>query len=412
MKVLFVVKSKAIETLGVMYLAAVVKQCGHEARIVDIENALPFAMSWKPQVIGYSIMTGDQDKFKSLEMVIRRSARWGYTTLWGGPHVSFFPEDFNDEKGVIVRGEAEGMMAEFLGCPDNYPNLDSIPHPDRTDFPDRPIRDFLASRGCGSSCGYCYNSRWNELFPEYRVRTRSAADVVKEIEQVHPKFVYFQDSNFGPKISWMRNFAALYKAQVNIPYHVHLRPNLVTEERAELLKISNCVSVKCALETASDRLRKLINRGNTNNEDCYTAASELKKCGIKLILQNILGLPTATIEEDLETLEVNIKCRPAYAWSSIFTPYPGTALGGLCKKEGWYTGDYSNISDSFFDTSVLNFDDLQKEQIVVLQRVFALCVEHQYLPKVDELRHANIGNLTHKIMRRVGDKRMFPGIAL
>jgi hypothetical protein len=36
MKILLVVKSKAIECLGPMYLSAIVKQCGHDAKICDI----------------------------------------------------------------------------------------------------------------------------------------------------------------------------------------------------------------------------------------------------------------------------------------------------------------------------------------------------------------------------------------
>lgn len=43
MKILFVVKSKAIETLGPMYLAAVAKSCGAETRIADMANAYTIA---------------------------------------------------------------------------------------------------------------------------------------------------------------------------------------------------------------------------------------------------------------------------------------------------------------------------------------------------------------------------------
>lgn len=417
MKILFVVKSKAIETLGSMYLAAVVKQCGHEARIVELKDALDHALAWKPGVIGYSMMTGDSDKFKTMDGAIRKAARrlrrWSYHTMWGGAHVTFFPDDFRSMPGVLVQGEAENRMAEFCGRPDQYQTLDDIPYPDRTDFPNMPIRDFLASRGCPHSCRYCYNSSWKKMFPKLPlVRYRSVENVIKEIEEVKPEFAYFQDSCFGVKMPWLREFSREYKRRLSIPYHVHLRPGMVTEERVKLLHDSNCVSVKIALETANHRLRVLINRGKQSNEEVCNAAIQLRTWGVKLILQNILGLPTSTVEEDLETLEVNVKCRPAYSWSSIFTPYPGTVLGDMCKAEGWYKGDYSEISDSFFDKSVLEFDDLHKEQVVALQRVFALCVEHQYLPQIDELRIANIGNLTHKIMRRVGDRRMFPGISL
>ena len=157
-------------------------------------------------------------------------------------------------------------------------------------------------------------------------------------------------------------------------------------------------------------MRKLIKREKTSNEETVYAARLLKKYDIKLMVQNILGLPTSTIEEDLETLEVNIQCRPAYGWCSIFSPYPGTELGDLCKKEGWYKGDYSEMSDSFFDQSVLEFGPVHKEQLECLQKVFALCVEIGYLPKVDELTHENFPKLVHKILRRLGDNRLYGGV--
>jgi radical SAM superfamily enzyme YgiQ (UPF0313 family) len=408
MKILLVVKSMAIENLGPMYLSAVAKKAGHECRITELVDALTQVIQWEPNVVGCSIMTGDQEKFRSF---VHQAKHFGVTFLYGGPHITFFPKDFKDEPGIMVPGEAEDTFSLLLESPNRFPSIDSIPWPDRTDFPGMRIRDFIASRGCPHSCGYCYNSAWKKMFPELPlVRTRRAADVVDEVARVEPEFAYFQDSCFGVSIRWMREFVKEYRRKANIPYHCHLRPGMVTEERAVMLHDSNCVSVKIALETASNRLRTLINRGKSNNEEVYIASRHLKKWEIKLILQNILGLPESSIEDDLETLEVNIKSRPAYSWCSIFQPYPGTVLGDMCKEKGYYRGDYSEISDSFFDTSVLEFDDEHKEQIVCLQRIFALCVEMKYLPKVEELTIANLPKLVHKIMRQVGDQRMFPGI--
>ena len=417
MKVLFVVKSMAIEPLGPMYLAAVVKQAGHEAKIIDVENAFMFSKLWKPEMIGFSVMTGDQKRFIALAGEIKDywvRKKNAPAILVGGPHVTFFPEDFkdNDNINMVVKGEGEDILAELLHSPVQYPSIDDFPWPDRTDFAGHRIRDFIASRGCSyNKCGYCYNGAWTKLFPDLaQVRTRSVGDVINEINSTAAEFVYFQDSTFAPSMKWMREFAVAYRRSINIPYHVHLRPNQVTEERVLLLHDSNCVSVKIALETASDRLRQLINRGNTNNKDALTASRLFKKWDIQLILQNILGLPTATIEDDLATLEVNIQCKPAYAWSSIFQPYPATELGDWCKKEGLYLGDYSEISDSFFDKSVLNIPEEHKEQIVCLQRIFAFCVEMQIMPEIRDLTYETLPMFIHKSMRKIGDRRMFPGI--
>jgi radical SAM superfamily enzyme YgiQ (UPF0313 family) len=161
------------------------------------------------------------------------------------------------------------------------------------------------------------------------------------------------------------------------------------------------------LESASPRLRELLNRKNTNLDKVAEAVRLFKKWGIEIMVQNMIGLPTGTIEDDLRTLEFNIRAQPSYAWVSIFAPYPGTKLGDDCLENGWYEGDYSDITDNFFDTSYLNFEPEYKEQLECLQKIFALCVEVGYMPAPSDLRHDNFEKLVHKIMRAKGDFRLY-----
>lgn len=413
MKIMFVVKSKAIEPLGAMYLSAVAKQSGDESTIVSFENAQRVAQEWKPNAIGYSVMTGDQLKLIHLNNRIVKASDRRPITIFGGPHPTFFPSEFTGKKNIdlVVRGEGEQWLSKFLGSDREYPDLDSIPFPDRTDFPGLAMRDFITSRGCPNACGYCYSQRFAELYPELpRVRFRSVENVIQEIESVRPAFAYFQDSCFGVSLEWLRGFSAEYKERIGVPFHCHLRPNQATEERVRLLANAGCASVRIALETKSERLRTLLRRGKMSLGDVQDAAIRFKEYGIKLMIQNMLAIPTSTIEDDLETLEFNIKCKPDYAWSSIFSPFPGTALGDMCIQKGWYKGDYSDITDCFFDRSVLNFDDLYKEQTYYLQKMFALCVETGYLPNPSELTAEAFPKTIHKITRRVGDRRLYRGI--
>lgn len=404
MKILLVCKSKIMETLGLMYLSAVIKQCGHECKIEDIDHAYQVALAWKPDIIGYSIMTGSQNEFKVLNREIGNKIY--VTSIAGGPHPSFFNDCLWAHN--IVKGEAEQYFADLLQSGIKYPNIDSLPWPDRTDFPNMKIRDFISSRGCPHNCAYCYNQKWAEMQPDFeRVRIRDAKDVCKEIESVKPYFAYFQDSCFALSMKWLEQFTDNY---CKIPYHCHLRPIQVTTGRVDLLKRSNCASIRMALESASDRLRRLMNRPALDTQNVLKASWLLRTIGIKFMIQNILAIPTSTIEDDLATLEFNIRCQPDYAWASIFAPYPGTALGDMCKEKGWYIGDYSDITESFFDESVLEFDEEYKEQTYVLQKVFALCTETQYMPKVEELRKANLPKLIHAAMRKLGDGRLYRGI--
>jgi anaerobic magnesium-protoporphyrin IX monomethyl ester cyclase len=247
-----------------------------------------------------------------------------------------------------------------------------------------------------------------------KVRTRTVDDVIAELLHVKEvygmEYAYFQDSCFAVNMDWMREFAEKYAIYIQLPYQCHFRPEQINEERVELLKKSGCVAVRIALESASNRLRSLIGRHKTRLDQVRTASELLQGAGIQLMLQNILGLPHSTIEDDLFTLEMNIKYKPTYAWASIFVPYPGTDLGDMCKTTGLYSGDYTEISDSFFDTSYLNFEPEHKEQLEILQKVFALCVEMEYLPTERELTYKNLPKLIHKITRGYGDRKLYLGL--
>ena len=411
MKCLFIVKDKTLETLGPMYLSAIIKRAGHECYITDLAGSVADFVTLRPDVVLYSVMTGDQDMFKTLNRTFKRER--DFISIVGGCHPTFFPEFFySNGFDRVITGEAEHWIADFFNAEvDITPDLDSLPFPDREDFPDRPIRDFISSRGCPYKCHYCFNARWSEMYPDLpKVRMRSVHNVLLEIKTVAPKFTYFQDSCFGVNLEWLRNFCAGYAKEINAPFHCHLRPTQVSQERVDFLRLANCVSVRIALETASDRLRKVIGRANTSNQETIDAAERLHKGNIKLMIQNMLALPTSTIEDDLATLEVNIRCRPDYAWSSIFSPFPGTALGDECKASGYYTGDYSDITDCFFDKSILNFSEEYKEQTYCLQKIFALAVEAQVMPELDELSTETLPKFIHRAMRRIGDNRMYGGV--
>jgi len=417
MKILLVCKSKKMENLGCMYLKSVIQfNSENECRIVSLDEAMYVGINWEPQIIGYSIMTGDEKKFhrfnQELQMNYFAAHKKMPTSIVGAQDPTFFPEGY-EWADIIIPGEAEQALADLLHTGKVYGDIDSIPWPARDDFPKvegkLDIRDFIASRGCPyNKCKYCFNARWKEMFPEQaRLRIRDYKDVVAEIKFVNPEYAYFQDSCFGVHPKWFEDFCQLYSKEVGIPYQCHMRPEQVSMDKAKLLAKSNCVAIKIALESSVERLRQLVGRGSMQLQEVINAITCLHLCGVKVALQNIIGLPTASIEDDLETLRFNIEVRPDYAWVSIYVPYPGTALGDMCKEKGWYKGNYEDITDSFFDKSVLEFPEEHKEQLYCLQKIFALCVETNYLPKPEELTLNNLPKLVHRVMRNLGDKRLY-----
>jgi hypothetical protein len=150
----------------------------------------------------------------------------------------------------------------------------------------------------------------------------------------------------------------------------------------EIIKKSwETIARRCELEEKkieSMLAEKLTGLG-IKEEHIYNATDLLKENGIKFMLQNIIGLPTGTLEEDMQTLEMNIRCKPDYAWVSIFQPYPGTRLGEYCQKNGLYLGNFKGLENNFFSSSKLNFSEEYKNQLSNLQKLFAIFVEYPEL---------------------------------
>ena len=248
---------------------------------------------------------------------------------------------------------------------------------------DGPIKHFISSRGCPFNCSYCFNQSYAEIYKDKgkRVRFRSVDNLLNEVKLVvdssPTKVVYFQDDTFILNPTWVGEFAEKYKSRIGLPFHCHTRANLVTEQIVLDLKNAGCYSVHLAAESGNERVRREVLNRNMTDTQIYSAVDLFKKYEIKIMLQNILGLPFTTLKNDFETLELNIKCQPDYAWASIFQPYPKTTLGQRCVDSLLYVGDFSDLANNFFDGSPLNIPN--KNELANLQKLFAFTVTHPEL---------------------------------
>ncbi len=434
MRVLFITKDFIIEPLGIMYLSAALKSRGHQTDIVkaDLENVGKKVKDFSPDIIAYSVTTGEHKYFRDLNLKLKN--KFNFISLFGGSHPTFFNEFINEEGiDIICLGEGEEALvdlADRLSQGRDYRNIpdlwvknggEIIKNPVRVlvsinslAFPDReliynrypkshrnPIKNFIGGRGCPYNCPYCFNHCLRKIYQgkgQY-VRFRSIDNLLEEILEVKNKYplkmLYFQDDTFGTKIEWLEEFAEKYPKLINLPFHCHGRANLVDERIVNLLKKAGCSGVTFGIETADNYLRNQVLRRNMSQEEIIQAARLIKKAGMKLRIFNMLGLPGGSLDVDLETLKLNILCKPDLGWASIYQPYPKTELGDLCIQQGIYDGDIDKISESFFEESVLTIPD--KDKINNLQRLFSLAVSFPFLmPLIKTLINFPPNNLFKK----------------
>jgi len=456
-RVLFVERELSYEPQGIMSMSAMLKQAGHDVALAveSMEDPVAFAVAYQPDIVGYSVMTGSQRSFLDMNLLLRSAVnpireaagKKPLFSAFGGPHPTFFPE-MVIEPGVdgICVGEGEGAivdLANALGNGGFHPDianwwfsvegevvknpvrpliheLSSLPRPDRALVYDKHpglaasgIKHFISSRGCPYNCTYCFNHAYYEIYKrEKRGQQREVDDVIAEVNAVRARWpleqAIFIDDLFIIHNDWLEEFAEKWPKQVGLPFFCNVRANMLVKDprKIDLLKKAGCQTVSMGIEAANDRHRVELLKRRMTKEDIIQTGQMVRNAGMHITATNILGLPTSTLEDDLETMRLNAAAQISYAHAFLFQPYPGTELGQFTQDSELMVGTFDDIGELAWDHSILRFEDgADQSQREHLQRLFALGVEWPWLePVIRQLiklpRNAVVDNLfwwVHKL---------------
>ncbi len=424
-KVLFIVKSLyTMERMGVMLMSALAGREGWETDLAVVD-AQPYAAilekirTWRPSLLAFSVMSSEYD---TMEGVIRQLHEdTGLFILVGGPHPTFF-QDIVEEPFIhaVAFGEGDrsfpaflrkfGSGQDFADTPGfhfhldgqvtrNAPwhlveDLDEIPFADRAlmvkaDARFQAIKDrtFLASRGCPNACTYCFNHKYNRMFREYgtMLRRRSVENLIREMEEVKNRwgmdFAFIVDDilTLCPT-EWIREFSEKYPARVGVPFICQIHVNYVDEEKIVLLKKAGCSIMCFGIETGDEAVANGILKRKIRNEKIEEVVGLLQKHRILFMTQNILALPVEhPLQVDLQTLDLNIRLRPAYAVAQLFYPLPGTDLTGYALEKGFLRPD-APLPERTNSYSALEFPSRQEKiRVQRLHKLFGLMVSFRFL---------------------------------
>ena len=419
MKVLFINKfldKEAIyrDPLGIMTLAAMVRP-KHKVFVIEPvrENVKKRMDEIQPDVIAYSLRTGYHRYYIDLNLKLKK--KYKFISIFGGPHVTFYPNVINEE-GVdtICQGEADEAFAEFVDVleqggdinkvknfwiktpagiiknekrPLNQ-NLDSIPFPDRKMFNDyeevriAKVHSFIASRGCPFKCTYCFNDGMSKSYEGQKyVRRRSVDNVIEELKIVKEKYdlkiAIFEDDTFNLSRKWLKEFCEKF-SKLNLKLlPIGVRAELIDEEQVQWLKKANCVSLIFGLESGNEKVRREVLFRNINDKKMIECGRLLRKYGIGFATENILAIPTSTLDDDIETLALNLKCKPLYGGAKLMQPYPGTMIYNIAVRMGLFKEKNFDVLTDFTASSNLKMDNrLEREN---LQRLFAIVIRFPFL---------------------------------
>ena len=168
---------------------------------------------------------------------------------------------------------------------------------------------------------------------------RSVENVMAELKQLRDQSsfnsIMFHD-DLVAKPSWIEEFIEQFGAVFgSAPFFMQIHPRIIVERKeliAGLAKIG-LIWVSLGVESGSNRVLEFIKK-ETTKEITREAVAILRENKVKIFCNFILGLPTETHAEALETAQFIEEIKPERLSPSIYTLFPGSKLYDYCKENG------------------------------------------------------------------------------
>ena len=376
--------------VGIGYLLAITERAGIKTRFIDeqveediFEKISDYIKEMdKPYIFGFSAMTAAYKR----AMVVSRRVKELYPdsiVCIGGVHASAIPDEVmsNEHVDIVVRGEGELILPDLyrrIKEGRSFTDIENISYrqngknvhnniasviDDLDSLPPFPYHRFtskkydlgfvVSSRGCPYGCIFCSN----RVTTGMKYRYRSPVSIVDDLEVLYHRhgktFILFLDDNF--LVNKKRIYALIDEIRQRgldnkMTFSFQARGDNADYALFKDLYSSGFKSVFLGMETASNRIMKLIKKGETV-EQCINAVRMAKELGFHVSAAFIYGFPTETHSDRINCARLSKELEIDMARFNNATPYPGTELYQIAKKEGALNiqNDYENfISVSTF----------------------------------------------------------------
>ena len=384
MKTLFIQNNGIQESIGVANLSGILKAHGHETNLLLVSHTpdlMGAIRQYDPGLIAFSALTGVHHSIQRLAIDIKQ--HFNVPIIVGGPHPTYSPEMILQPGiDIICRGEGEHAMLELVEAIEHGRDvtairnlhvktrtgtihrnpirpavpLDELPPPDRELYykyrflRDMPMKRFIASMGCPYPCTFCHEPVIRAMYKQDTksdyVRRKSVRRVVDEIKYIKDRYplrhVHFSDDLLFIRnnYKWLEEFAEVYPKEVGIPWNCNIRYDSVREHAADLLEKAMCYGAAVGLESGNQEIRETVIRKQSKNEHIVEGARLLREKRIKVLTTNMVGLPGETLDNALETVELNMVLKSNYVRANTFLLFPGLPLVEYAKQKGYLDKDF------------------------------------------------------------------------
>ncbi len=394
------------ESLGLGYLASVLRRDGHDVTILDallkgmtLAETVNDILRHDFDVLGITANHEQKQALYSLVRSVRRQRKdavivaGGYLpTLSTEPLLKECPGlDFvvvgegevaaSDVFGRMARGEnwrgvpgvaylKDGAMVSNP-CPPLIQDLDSLPFPARDAIKECgfPVTVRVAgTRGCYRRCSFCCIRGFYEVSGGHAPRHRTPENVLAEIKSVASEtglrdFRFIDDSLIGPNEktrNWALEIAEGIKSlNMGITFAIECRVDEVNKDILLAMKDAGATQVFLGIESGIQRQLDTYWK-RTTVEQNRKAIETVRECGLKLWSGFMMFDPYLTMPELTQNMEFVSQTGIAKEATSItHAPfltkvhlYHGTPLVEQLRQEGLLIEKGTEVDYKFKDRSV------------------------------------------------------------
>jgi radical SAM superfamily enzyme YgiQ (UPF0313 family) len=348
--------------VGMLYIASALEKHGYSVKVYDtsgdwwkLDVIMEEIRKESPRLIGFSSLTSNSRGVIQLAREIKREYGESITLALGGHHASCDPGILEryDCLDFIVTGEAEltfpklvddviknGKKVTGVFESETPEDLDELAIPARhlcdfTRYKDYYINSVLSVRGCPYSCAFCSRPAVSN-----KVRVRESEAVVQEIKDVvamtgSNMFMFLDDSFTINKAHTVELCNEIIKSGLKIRFNAMTRVNLVDDELLRLIKRAGCSKLLFGVESGNERIRNTIVNKKATNAQIKNAFDLCSKIGLEADMFLMIGFPTETESEIMETVEFPLKVVKKVNMVGIHptVPLPGSSIWDVAIAE-------------------------------------------------------------------------------
>lgn len=394
--------------LGLLYIAASLKEDGHNVSLVDYnlekisdDDLYRIIAGRKIEAVGISVVTPKVYGAMRLARLIKERNPH-IIIIAGGPHATLVPEELIKECpsiDFIIQGEGEIRSRELFSKLENktdYGSVDGLVFKKSGQIINNKVKDYIAdlnalplparelidikhyanklktsvypattmmtSRGCPFQCIYC-----SKPITGSRIRSVSPKKVLEEIEELVNKYdireiIFYDDSFTIDKPRVMKICDMIIERKIKVRWQCETRVNLVDQEMLDKMKEAGCYLIAYGIESGSDRVLSILKKGIVK-EQIRKAVEITKKARIQILGYFMLGIPGETEQDIKETIKFSKELDLDFAQFSIATAYPGTELYRIAKQNNKITNDWSKSIYALGGKPLISLSDVPVDKL-------------------------------------------------